>query len=124
MNVVDSSGWIEYFLDSARADLFAAAIESNLLLVVPVISIYEVYKFLVKQTTEAIAGQCIDVMQRGRVVDFTPARAVAAAKIAHMHQLAMADAAIYSIALEHKATLWTQDADYQNLPQVQYFPKG
>jgi predicted nucleic acid-binding protein len=59
MNVVDSSGWIEYFLDSSRADLFAAAIESNLLLVVPVISIYEVYKFLVKQTTEAIAGQCI-----------------------------------------------------------------
>ena len=54
MNVVDSSGWIEYFLDSARADLFATAIESNLLLVVPVISIYEVYKFLVKQTTEAI----------------------------------------------------------------------
>ena len=104
MNVVDSSGWIEYFLDSARADLFAAAIESNLLLVVPVISIYEVYKFLVKQTTEAIAGQCIEVMQRGRVVDFTPARAVAAAKIAHKHQLAMADAAIYSIALEHKAT--------------------
>ena len=59
MNVVDSSGWIEYFLDNTRADLFAAAIESNLLLVVPVISIYEVYKFLVKQTTEAIAGQCI-----------------------------------------------------------------
>jgi len=124
MNVVDSSGWIEYFLDSPRADLFANAIEASQLLVVPVISIYEVYKFLVKQTTEAIAGQCIDVMQRGRVVDFTPARAVAAAKIAHKHQLAMADAAIYSIALEHKATFWTQDADYQNLPQVQYFPKG
>ena len=124
MNVVDSSGWIEYFLDSPRADLFANAIEASQLLVVPVISIYEVYKFLVKQTTEAIAGQCIDVMQRGRVVDFTPARAVAAAKIAHKHQLAMADAAIYSIALEHKATLWTQDADYQNLPQVQYFSKG
>ena len=123
MNVVDSSGWIEYFLDSSRADLFAAAIESNLLLVVPVISIYEVYKFLVKQTTEAIAGQCIEVMQRGRVIDFTPARAIAAAKTAHLHQLAMADAAIYSITLEHKATLGTQDADYQKLPQVQYFSK-
>ena len=124
MNVVDSSGWIEYFLDSPRADLFANAIEASQLLVVPVISIYEVYKFLVKQTTEAIAGQCIEVMQRGRVIDFTPTRAIAAAKIAQIHQFAMADAAIYSIALEYKATLWTQDADYQNLPQVQYFPKG
>jgi len=55
MNVVDSSGWIEYFLDSPRADLFATAIEASQLLVVPVISIYEVYKFLVKQTTDAIA---------------------------------------------------------------------
>ena len=124
MNVVDSSGWIEYFLDSPRADLFANAIEVSQLLVVPVISIYEVYKFLVKQTTDTIAGQCIEVMRRGRVIDFTPARAIAAAKTAHLHQLAMADAAIYSIALEHKATLWTQDADYQKLPQVQYFPKG
>jgi hypothetical protein len=62
-------------------------------------------------------------MQRGRVIDFTPARAIAAAKTAHLHQLAMADAAIYSITLEHKATLWTQDADYQKLPQVQYFSK-
>ena len=123
MNVVDSSGWIEYFLDSPRADLFTNANEVSQLLVVPVISIYEVYKFLVKQTTEAIAGQCIEVMQRGRVIDFTPARAIAAAKTAHLHQLAMADAVIYSIALEHKATLWTQDADYQKLPQVQYFPK-
>jgi len=124
MNVVDSSGWIEYFLDSPRADLFATSIEASQLLVVPVISIYEVYKFLVKQTTDAIAGQCIEVMQRGRVIDFTPARAIAAAKTAHLYQLAMADAAIYSITLEHKATLWTQDADYQKLPQVQYFSKG
>jgi predicted nucleic acid-binding protein len=124
MNVVDSSGWIEYFLDSPRADLFATAIEASQLLVVPVISIYEVYKFLVKQTTDAIAGQCIEVMQRGRVIDFTPARAIAAAKTAHLHLLAMADAAIYIITLEHKATLWTQDADYQKLPQVQYFSKG
>jgi len=124
MNVVDSSGWIEYFLDSPRADLFATAIEASQLLVVPVISIYEVYKFLVKQTTDAIAGQCIEVMQRGRVIDFTPARAIAAAKTAHLHQLAMADAAIYSITLEHKATLWTQDADYQKLPQVKFFSKG
>jgi predicted nucleic acid-binding protein len=124
MNVVDSSGWIEYFLDSPCADLFATAIEASQLLVVPVISIYEVYKFLVKQTTDAIAGQCIEVMQRGRVIDFTPTRAIAAAKTAHLYQLAMADAAIYSITLEHKATLWTQDADYQKLPQVQYFSKG
>lgn len=44
MNVVDSSGWLEYFADTDRADLFAPAIEDTERLIVPVICLYEVFK--------------------------------------------------------------------------------
>lgn len=43
-NIVDSSGWLEYLADSDRAALFASAIEDAENLLVPVISIYEVFK--------------------------------------------------------------------------------
>ena len=49
MNVVDPSGWLEYFHDSARADLFAPAIELRDDLIVPVIALYEVHKILSRQ---------------------------------------------------------------------------
>jgi predicted nucleic acid-binding protein len=62
-------------------------------------------------------------MRLGRVVDLTDRRAIAAANVAVKHRLAMADAVMYSVALEFKATFWTQDVDYKDLPSVNYFPK-
>ncbi len=69
-------------------------------------------------------AQCLDVMRRGRVLDFTDARAVCASNVANRFKLAMADAAMYSMAQEFDANFWTQDADYQGLPGVQYFAKA
>ena len=123
MNVVDSSGWIEYLLDSPRADLFAQAIEQRDKLLVPVIALYEVHKILSRRMPADVVSACLDVMRLGRVLDLTDRRAVAAADVAIKHQLAMADAVMYSLALEHKATFWTLDVDYQGLPGVNYFPK-
>ena len=123
MNVVDSSGWIEYFLDSPRADLFAAAIEDVTKLLVPVVSIYEVHKILSRKLPAGAVLSCLDVMRQGRVLDLTDRRAVAAADIAGKHKLAMADAVIYSMAREFDATLWTQDVDYDGLTGVKYFEK-
>lgn len=123
MNVVDSSGWIEYLLDSPRADLFAQAIEQRDKLLVPVIALYEVHKILSRRMPADVVAACLDVMRLGRVLDLTDRRAVAAADVAIKHQLAMADAVMYSLALEHKATFWTLDVDYQGLPGVNYFPK-
>jgi len=71
---------------------------------------------------DAVA-QCLNVMRLGRVLDITDRRAVAAASIAAKHRLAMADAMMYSLALELGATFWTQDVDYQGLPSVTYFAK-
>jgi predicted nucleic acid-binding protein len=123
MNVVDSSGWVDYLQDSPRADLFALAIEQRDRLIVPVIALYEVHKILSRKLPEVAVLQALDVMRLGRVVELTDRRAIAASVIAIKHKLAMADAVMYSIALEHKATFWTQDVDYQGLPSVQYCAK-
>jgi toxin FitB len=123
MNVVDSSGWIEYFFDSPRADLFAAAIEDVTKLLVPVVSIYEVHKVLSRKLPAGTVLSCLDVMRQGRVLDLTDSRAVASADIAVKHKLAMADAVIYSMAREFDGTLWTQDVDYDGLDGVKFFEK-
>lgn len=123
MNIVDSSGWIEYLLDTDRADLFADPIEQRNTLVVPVIALFEVHKVLSRKVPADAVTQCLDVMRLGRVLDITDRRAVAAAGVAVQHRLAMADAMMYSLALELGATFWTQDADYQGLPGVNYFAR-
>ena len=123
MNLVDSSGWIEYLQDTPRADLFADAIEDRNSLLVPTIALFEVHKVLSRRLAADLVDRCLNVMRLGRVLDFTDARAIAASQIAVRHQLAMADAAMYSMAQELGATFWTQDADYQGLAGVNYFPK-
>jgi predicted nucleic acid-binding protein len=124
MNVVDSSGWIEYLLDTPRADLFAAVIEDRAQLLVPVIALYEVHKILSRQMPAPVVVSALNVMRLGRVLDLTDARAIAASSAAAAHGLAMADAAMYSMAQEFQATFWTQDVDYQGLPGVNYFAKS
>jgi len=124
MNVVDSSGWIEYLQDTPRADLFAQAIEDRYHLLVPTIALFEVHKVLSRKLPESLVNQALDVMRLGRVLDLTDARAVAAAKASRLHNLAMADATMYSMAREFDATFWTQDVDYQGLPGVQYAAKS
>ena len=123
MNLVDSSGWIEYLTDSARADLFATPIEQRNQLLVPTIALFEVHKILSRSLNADLVDRCLTVMGLGRVLDFTDARAVAASNTSKAHGLALADAAMYSMALEFNAKFWTQDIDYQGLPQVQYFAK-
>ena len=123
MNLVDSSGWIEYLQDTPRAKLFADAIEDRNSLLVPTIALFEVHKVLSRRLAAELVERCLYVMRLGRVLDFTDARAISASQIAVRHQLAMADAAMYSMAQEFGATFWTQDADYQGLVGVHYFPK-
>ena len=123
MNLVDSSGWIEYLQDTPRADLFATAIEDRNHLLVPTIALFEVHRVLSRSLPADLVNRCLDVMRLGRVLDLTDARAVAASHIAAQHKLAMADAAMYAIALEFGASFWTQDADYQGLPGVRYQAK-
>ena len=123
MNVVDSSGWIEYLQDTERADLFADAIEDRHALLVPTIALFEVHKVLSRSLPADLVSRCLDVMRLGRVLDLTDPRAIAASQVAAKHKLAMADAAMYSMAQEFGATFWTQDVDYRGLDGVQYCAK-
>jgi len=118
-NVVDSSAWLEYFTDSERAGLFAPAIEDPENLVVPVISIYEVFKKVLRERGENDALQVASMMQSGQVIDLDCALALEAAR----HPLPLADSIIYAIALRHDAALWTQDEHFKGLPNVRYFPR-
>lgn len=123
LNVVDSSGWIEYFTAGKNGPYFKAVINQHEQLIVPAISIYEVHKRLSQLVPANIVNECISVMRKAAVIPLTAERAIAASNIAQQYQLAMADAMMYSIALEHQAQFWTQDIDYQGLPDVQFQAK-
>ena len=124
MNVVDSSAWVEYFVDGPNAARFAPAIEDSGTLIVPSIALYEVFKWGLRERGEQAALRLAGVMYQGWVVDLGPDLALAAARIADEYNLAMADSVILATARAHGATLWTQDADFAKLPGVRYLPKG
>lgn len=123
MNAVDSSGWLEYFADGPNADFFAPAIENTAELVVPSISIYEVFKRILQQRDEHEALQAIAVMCRGRVVDLDMPLALNAAKISVDLRLPMADSIILAVTQAYDAILWTQDEDFRNITSVRYVQK-
>ena len=124
MNVVDSSGWIEFFQAGGNGPVFKPVIEARALLLVPTIALFEVHKVLSRSLSEDLVTRCLDVMRLGRVLDLTDKRAIAASKAAKAHGLAFADAAMYSMAQEHTATFWTQDLDYDGLPGAMVFAKA
>ena len=123
MNLVDSSGWIEFFKAGANGPVFKPVIEDRHHLLVPTIALFEVHKVLSRSLPADLVNKCLDVMRLGRVLDLTDERTIAASTIASRHRLAMADAAMYSLAQEFEATFWTQDVDYQGLDGVRYCPK-
>ena len=123
MNVVDSSGWLEYFADAENATFFESAIEDVDHLVVPTICLYEVFKRVCQQLGEDVALQAIAQMQQGRVVALTSALALSAAQLSLSERLPMADSVILATSRAFQAVLWTQDADFEGLEGVRYVSK-
>ncbi|MCX8090885.1 MAG: type II toxin-antitoxin system VapC family toxin [Verrucomicrobiae bacterium] len=120
MNVVDSSGWLEYFADGPNAGFFAPAIEDPARLLVPTISLFEVFKKMRLERGEEAALEAVAQMQRGKVLVLEPALAIAAAEASLIHKLPMADAIMLTTARAHAATLWTQDEDFEGFKDVKY----
>lgn len=123
MNVVDSSAWLEYFADGPNASFFASAIEATDELIVPSITLLEVFKRLLQQRSEGEALQAAAVMQHARVVDLDGALALSAAKIGVAIKLPLADSVILATARRFDATVWTQDGDFDGLPDVKFRSK-
>ena len=117
--VVDSSGWIELFTNGPLADRFLALLEAEASLIVPAISILEVFKCVLREHSEAQAIQAVAVMQRGLVVDLDSRLAIASAQLSHELRLPMADSIILATARAHQARLYTLDADFKDLHDVE-----
>lgn len=115
MNIVDSSGWLEYFADGPNAAVFAKPIEATASLLVPTLSLFEVFKLVAQQRDEDEALRAVAVMEQGQVVDLDRATALEAARLSMLHRIAMADAVMLATARRCQATLWTQDADFDGL---------
>ena len=118
--VLDSSCWLEYFSNSSNAKRYAEVIENTAALIVPIITIYEVYKVALREFGVAHANQAVALMREGDVVDINLNIALNAAATG----LPMADSLTYATAQLRGATLWTQDAHFKTLPGVQYFSKA
>lgn len=123
MNVVDSSGWLEYFADGMNAKFFAPAIEDTRQLLVPTLSLCEVFKRVLGQRGEGPALQAIALMQQGQLVELSPSIALSAAKLSVELKLPMADSIMLATARGHEATLWTQDSDFEKVSGVRYAVK-
>lgn len=123
MNVVDSSGWLEYFADAPNADFFAPPIEDIPNLLVPTISILEVFKKVLQQRGEGEALETVALMHQGMVVDLTAPLALSAAKLGLELNLPLADSIILATARANRAILWTQDSDFRDLEGVKYISK-
>lgn len=123
MNVVDSSGWLEYFAEGPNVEFFAPAIEDTKNLIVPAISLYEVFKRVLQQADEDRALQAVALMQQGRVVELNAALAIHAAQLSYKYKTPMADSIILATAWTHQAVLWTQDNDFEGLHDVNYIQK-
>lgn len=120
MNVVDSSAWLEYFGDGSNASDFAEAIEKPDELVVPALTLFEVFKRTHQLTDEATALDAVAVMMQGRVADLSSLLAIDSARISLDTGLAMADAVILATAHSEDAVLWTQDSHFEGLEKVEF----
>lgn len=123
MNIVDSSGWLEYFANGTNAKHFQAPLKDIASLVVPVITIYEVFKVVLRERGEHEALQAVAAMQKGTVCNLTTNLALSASKLSLQHKLPMTDSIILATAQLYDATTWTQDADFKGMPKVRYFQK-
>ena len=123
MNVVDSSGWIEFLGGGANADFFAKPVSDVSRLVVPTICVFEVCRWMRRELGERRALEAMALMQQGSMVELDATLAMSAARLSLELKLPMADSIVYATARAHEATLWTQDDDFVRLEGVKYLAK-
>jgi toxin FitB len=123
MNLVDTSGWLEYFFGGKNASRFSLPIENTESLTVSVICLYEVFKKVNMVADEAKALQAVAQMKQGVVIPLSEDLALRSSLVSIKYKLAMADSMIYATAQMHNACLWTQDADFEKLANVKYIEK-
>lgn len=123
-NIIDTSGWLEYFADGENSDVFAGVILSRTNeIIVPVIVIYEIFKKILMERDEDAALQTVVQLQKYHIENIDDSLSLQAAKISCEHKIPMADSMIYAVTLKYNAVLWTQDEHFERLPSVKYIGK-
>ena len=122
MNLVDSSGWIHYFLNGSLIERYATFIQKPDSVITPTVVLYEVYKKIRQETDEQQAVMAASQMRKTQIIFLSDEMALAAADISVYYQLSMADAMIYATAQSYGARLITSDAAFKSLPDVTYIP--
>lgn len=110
-------------MDGPLAARYQAHLKDLLQIVTPSVVVYEVYKKLRRDASEAAADAIVAEMGKTQVAPFDERLALRAAEASLEHGIPMADAIVYATALVYKATLITSDADFKRLPGVVYLPK-
>lgn len=123
MNLVDSSGWLEYFTDGKNAKYFSPVIENTEELIVSPINIYEIFKKVLAEKNESTAIQVVGLMQQAKVIGINSTIAIQSAKFSYQFKMPMADSIIYTTARLSDALVWTQDVHLKGLEGVKYFKK-
>jgi toxin FitB len=121
--VLDSSAWIEFFGEGPFAEEFGKRLRQPANVLTAAIAIYEVYKWLKRERSEAEAVQAVATMQKTHVVDITKEIAVSAADLSLEHKLAMADSMMLAVAQAYDAELLTTDSDFEGIANVSVFSK-
>jgi predicted nucleic acid-binding protein len=124
MNVVDSSAWLSYFASDGNAAVFAKPIEKLSELLVPSITITEVFKSVLRQRGEEAALIVTAHMEQGQVVPLDSGLAKDAAKFGVLLKLPLADSIIFATAQRYSALIWTQDNDFEGLENVRYISRN
>jgi predicted nucleic acid-binding protein len=122
MNIIDSSGWLEYFSDGPNAIHYLPPLNDTSTLIVPAMTIYEVFKVVLRESAENEALQAIAAMQKGKIIDLNANIAMDASKMSLQRNLPMADSIILATARAYDCVIWTQDSDFQHIEGVNYFP--
>ncbi len=123
MNVINSSGWLEYFTGGKNANFFAPVIEATENVIVPTISIFEVFKRTLVEKNRDDALEAVAMMYDGKIIDLDREIALIAAELSFELKLPMADSIILATARANDAILWTQDEHFKGLAGVKYVKK-
>ena len=123
MNLVDSSGWIEFFRDGPYASYFLEALRDMDEVIVPTLCFYEVFSYVMKDMSDGAALQVVAFMQQARAVDMTDSVAVLAARLSAKHKIPLSPGVILATAQLNNAVIWTQDSFIKDFPGVKYYPE-
>lgn len=124
MNLVDAGGWLEFFADGPNAGFFAEALLDPERLLVPAVTIHEVFRIVCRQRGEDVALQAAALMQQGEVVELSASLAMVAARTGLESGLSLADSIVLATARQHDAHLWTQDEHFLGLAEVRYIARN